>query len=506
LSGDWPKGTPIPCDSSELEDASALILRSALATVVRNSAFVLGTQILMRLLGFAFNIYIVRKLGAVHFGQYAAVMAYMAMFGIFTDLGMAPYMVREIAEDRARTTWLLPNSIAIRFLLSLTMIGIAPFVAYGLGKDKTFILGLLLASAGQLLWAFQGPFSSVLIASERLDYDSVLRVLERLIFWSLGALLLVLGMGFIGLIIASLAGVGARTIGSAWMLFKRLGVSGLELDPRRWIGLFRGALPFGVSSIAYIVMQRFDTVLMSFTLTDRDVGLYNVPVVLLGMVLLVATSVGQSIYPSMVRANALDPASLSALMHRAVKYLLLLCLPITVGGVILADRVILLLYTQEFATSIPILRIMLWALPSLFVLEIVGRLANTLHLERGLARVTIINAGITVALNIIMIPTLGVIGAAIALVAGRAIRLIQTMFLIGRERLSSYRLGELAKAFLAAGIMGVGVFLLRTTPIFVAMAAGGLLYILLLFALRVVDGEEIRGLMELLPARRGVQP
>ena len=173
---------------------------------------------------------------------------------------------------------------------------------------------------------------------------------------------------------------------------------------------------------------------------------------------------------------------------------------------ILADRVILLLYTQEFATSIPILRIMLWALPSLFVLEIVGRLANTLHLERGLARVTIINAGITVALNIIMIPTLGVIGAAIALVAGRAIRLIQTMFLIGRERLSSYRLGELAKAFLAAGIMGVGVFLLRTTPIFVAMAAGGLLYILLLFALRVVDGEEIRGLMELLPARRGVQP
>jgi len=505
LSGDWQEAPPVQGEGSELEDVSASILQGTLATVVRNSAFVFGAQILMRLMGFAFNVFIVRKLGAVHFGQYAAVMAYVAMFGIFTDLGMAPYMVREMAEDRARTASLLPNSIAVRSLLSLLVIGIAPLVALGLGKDETFILGLLLASAGQLLWAFQGPFSSALISRERLDYDAMMEVVERFVFWLLGALLLVLGKGFIGLIIASLAGVGARAIGSAWMLFKRLGVGGLELNPRRWVSLVRGALPFGVSSIAYVIMRRFDTLLMSFILTDRDVGLYNVPITFMGMLLLVATSVGQSVYPSMVRANSLDPAALSAMMHRVVKYLLLLALPITVGGVILADKIILLLYSQEFAGSIPILRVMLWALPSLFLLEIVGKLANTLHLEKGLARVTVINAGITVGLNIVMIPTLGIIGAAIALVAGRAIRLIQTMFLIGGERLSAYRLGELPKVFLAAGIMGLGVYLLRTTPLIMAMSAGGFIYILLLFALRVVNWDEIRRLMALLPAKRGAQ-
>jgi O-antigen/teichoic acid export membrane protein len=226
------------------------------------------------------------------------------------------------------------------------------------------------------------------------------------------------------------------------------------------------ALPFGVSGISYVFMQRFDTVLMSFVLTDAAVGWYNAPWTLLNMMLLIAQSIAIAMYPSMVRSHAEDPESLPRVAWQSIKYLLIVCLPIAVGGTVLAERIIITLYEREFANSIPAMQIMLWALPSLFLLELLGRVANTLNLERPAARINVINATITVALNLALVPTLGIRGAALALVGGRAIRLVQYWRLIGNERLVGRRWGTLLRIALAVTVMGVVVFLLGQSATF----------------------------------------
>ncbi|MGD9101515.1 MAG: oligosaccharide flippase family protein, partial [Anaerolineae bacterium] len=178
--------------------------RSVMRTVARNSAFVLGVQMTLKILAFLFNVYVVRRLGDTHFGQYSAVMAYVAIFAIFTDFGMSPYAVREMAKDRKQTSWLLPNIIAIRIVLSLIITVIAPLSALWLGKADDMVLGILIASAGLILYAFQGPLDSALTARERLDYTSTFALINQLTYWILGVWLLVQGLGFTGLIIASL--------------------------------------------------------------------------------------------------------------------------------------------------------------------------------------------------------------------------------------------------------------------------------------------------------------
>lgn len=469
--------------------------------VARNAAFVLGAQVILKILAFLFNVYVVRRLGAVHFGRYSAVVAYVTIFAVFTDLGMAPYSVREIAEDHRRTSWLLPNIIAIRLVLSLVIILIVPLSAYWLGKDQGMVLGILIASAGQLIYAFQGPLDSVLTARERLDYTALFKLINQLVFWGLGVLLLVNGMGFIGLIIASLIGVMVVALLSGWVLFRNLGVGRLVLSIQRWPQLLKAAFPFGVSSIAYVFMRRFDTVLMSFVLTDAAVGWYNVPYTLITMMLLVAQSIAIAMYPSMVRSHKIEPESLRTVTFQSIKYLLIICLPIAVGGTVLADRIITFLYTDEFAYSIPVLRLILWALPSLFLLELLGRVANTLHLERSIARVNVINAVITVLLNVVLVPTLGVMGAALALVSGRVIRLVQFWLLIGNGRLLGQRWQPLLRVALATSLMGAGVFFLRESNLFLAVGSGAVLYIVLLLVLRAVEHRELQQLVALVSRR-----
>ena len=476
---------------------------SLIATVARNTSFVLGAQAALKVLAFLFNIYVVRRLGDVHFGQYSIVVAYVAIFAIFTDWGMSTYAVREMARDRSQTSRLLPNIVAIRVVLSLIITIIAPLSALWLGKESDMVLGILIASAGLILYAFQGPLDCALTARERLDYTSTFALINQLIFWGLGVLLLISGMGFIGLIIASLAGVAVVALLSGRTLFK-LGVGRLALSVRRWPQLVLAAIPFGISDISYVFMQRFDTVLMSFVLSNAAAGWYNAPWTLINMILLVAQSIAIAMYPSMVRSYTEDPEALPGVIWQAIKYLLIVCLPIAVGGTVLADRIIITLYEETFANSIPVLQVMLWALPSLFLLELLGRVANTLYLERPAARINVINAIITVVLNLILVPTMGILGAALALVSGRTIRLAQYWRLIGNDRLVSRRWGSLLRVALAAATMGVSVSLLKTVlsqaPIFatldsksgllVLIGAGAIAYVVALLASGSIERHE----------------
>jgi len=258
-------------------------------------------------------------------------------------------------------------------------------------------------------------------------------------------------------------------------------------------------------------MQWFDTVLMSFVLTDAAVGWYNVPWTLINMMLLVAQSIAIAMYPSMVRSYTEDPSSLPQVVWQSIKYLLIVCLPVVVGGTVLADRIIITLYEKTFVNSIPVLQVILWALPSLFLLELLGRVASTLHLERPAARINVINALITVALNLALMPTMGILGAALALVGGRAIRLAQYWRLIGNEYLVSQRWRVLLRVALAAAVMGASVFLLGQAPAFAAVdskaglvvliGAGVVAYVVALLALGGIERREIEFLHSMALAR-----
>jgi O-antigen/teichoic acid export membrane protein len=132
---------------------------------------------------------------------------------------------------------------------------------------------------------------------------------------------------------------------------------------------------------------------------------------------------------------------------------------------------------------------------------------STLHLERPAARINVINAVITVVLNLILVPTLGIVGAALALAAGRTIRLVQYWRLIGNDWLVSWRWRSLLRVTTAAVVMGVIVFLLGRVPdlatvdsrweFLVLLVAGVLAYCVALVASGAVERREIQFLRSL---------
>lgn len=436
--------------------------------VARNTAFMLGGQILIKVFAFIFSVYVVRRLGDVHFGRYSAALAYVALCSMFTDLGTSALSVREMARRQENIAWMVPDIVALRAVLSLVAIVGLTLSAWLLGKTPDMILGIFIASCGLLLYAFQGPLDSAMIAQERLDFSSAFRLLNQIVFVVLGTILLVVGAGYIGLLLASLGGVLAMGLASAYVVSRVLRLRFERPNPRRWWSLLKGGFPFGVKGVADRFARRFDTVFMSFVLTEAAVGWYNVPYNLITMMMLLAHSLSLSMYPTMVKEYDSGRGSIQGTVQRALRYLLLISLPLAVGGMLLADRIIVLLYGQEFAPAIPVMQVMVWLLPSMFLAEILGCTNSTMHLEKKAAVANVVKALIGVALNVALIPRLGVVGAAIAMLVTWLSSNVMGSIIIGPVMLFKGNIGPLLRVVGAGALMGGVVWLMRDAP-FLAM-------------------------------------
>ena len=98
------------------------------------------------------------------------------------------------------------------------------------------------------------------------------------------------------------------------------------------------------------------------------------------------------------------------------------------------------------------------------------------------------------ALNLALIPWLGIVGGALALALGRFIRLAQYVRLVGWQRLVGPQGPALLRVAVATALMGLGVYLFGALPLGEVIAIGALIYVILLFGLCAVSLHEVRWL------------
>jgi len=475
------------------------------AIVLRNSLFGIGAQVMIKILSVLFSILVVRRLGDVGYGKYSFILAYVGIFAIFSQLGMGPYTVREIAKDRANVPFLFWNTLPLRLILSAITIIVATATIHLLGYSPAIVTGVFVASLGLLLQAIQSPFNAIMIGSERLDYQATVQVAKQLVFVCLGAILLFQGQRYMGLLIASLGGVAVMTILSAIIIIRQYGVAPLSILPKCWPSLLRASVPFGIVGLATMVSYKIDIILLSFYHGDAMVGWYNAPYNLIMMLMIISHSINQSLYPSLTRRYAKDQETVNRVLRRVTKYLLIISLPIALGVTILAQPIVSALYGEAFEHSALALQILIWVLPSMFLTDLFGHTAMAMDDERGVARVNTVNALFNVTLNLLLIPSYGLLGAAVTTVLTEMVGVAQYYFLL-RHKVATMDLNATLVRPLASGIvMSAFVWMVRDGNLLLAISVGAAVYVGGIFVTGAISSAETRFLGRLLLRRASVE-
>lgn len=456
---------------------------------LRNTVIVLTAKVVARLIALVTVLYIIHYLPADRYGSFVTLVNYTAIVSVLLDLGFNTLFVREGARHHFEIQRYLRNVMSLRLLMSVvSFVLLAALLALnGLG-------GLLVpAFLLMVLTSYSTLLRNGLYATQQLGFEAIAVGLESLVLLALVIIGVRTRQGVAYFVWAYAAQYAFSCIYfSVVLAVKRIAVIGWRFELpllREW---FWKGLPFALTFVLTILYFRIDQPLVYALRSHDEAGWYGaaykpfeallfIPMTFLSVVFPVL-----SIYYRERRDELLDAIS------RFYKALLLIGWPIGVGMFVLAHPLIKAL--QIYPRSEDAFRILALALGIAFVNNAFIGALNASDRQSSFTWAAGWSLVVNVGLNLILIPTVGFVGASWATVATEIVLGVAAWILTARH-IGSVRVVSLSWRVLLAGlVMGVAVLPLRGMEgvlIAVPIGAGVAVYLAAVLLLRALSRDEI---------------
>lgn len=367
-----------------------------------------------------------RWLGPAGKGQLALALLIPGMLQLFLSLGINTANVYYTGSKKLKIAEVISNSVSFALLGTLAGCLIVLFAAGGQvlsvivpGVPTGYVLLGMVALPLGLLYS---NFSSVLQGLRRITTLNVLNVLQKALVIPLLVIFVIwLKRGVSGAIVATLTASLCILAGSVWCL-RREGVS---FRPGWKRDVVRPTLSYGLKGYVGNMLQffnyRLDTLIVNAFIGPAGVGIYGASVALAELLWQLPNSVGFVIFPKAAGTDQRD-------MNRFTPKVFWIVLTISIlGATVLAlfgRLAIHIIYSDTFMGAYKPLLVLL---PGVVFLGAGKVLTNDIA-GRGYPHYNSIIAGlaliITIALDFLMIPKMGVLGAAVASTAAYSVTFV----------------------------------------------------------------------------------
>lgn len=389
--------------------------------ILTNVAYLTGARVAQLLASFTVGVFVARHLGPPGWGALAYVGSFVALFSGIAALGLDSVAVRDLVRAKAsseETMDILAAAFALRVIASIaafTMVGAGTWLA---GNDASTTRMILIVASGLLLQ----PLSVIdLHYQSRVMSKHVVRVrLSVLAITSLARVVLVI--------------LDAPLVAFAWLLLAdgALAMLGLALmfqvqHPHRgrWrldrglaARLLEDAWPMAITGILLAIYTNVDQVLVKELLGVASAGHYAVVLSISATLSFVPVALGQSVFPGLVEARS-DPALYQRRLQQCFDIFVWGGIAVAVPITLFADDLVNLIYGPAYASSGDALAIHIWGTVATMSGVITSYWLVAESLQALYPVRVLISLVVCVILTFVLIPPLGLAGAAVAAVVAR---------------------------------------------------------------------------------------
>ncbi|MFA5133589.1 MAG: flippase [Patescibacteria group bacterium] len=427
--------------------------------IIKNTVLFTAALILQKIVSFAYFLYLSSRLAPELLGSYVWALSFTTLFSIGMDLGLSPILTRDVAKDDQNDEKYLRNMLGIKLpLIIITLIACYTvlFVTKSDWQVRFLVIG---ASAVMTFDALSLIFYSFLRAKQQLRYESAGIIGFQLITF-LGGVILLTVTGNIVFVMLSLALASfVSFIYSAFVVkFKYKYSLRPAYDKNVYKYFLRLAPAFALSGIFVRIYNVSDSVILGYVKDNAAVGLYSIPAkIVTAFQSLIPGALQATIYPSMSNFFATSKEKLRLLFEKSFNYLGLISIPLALGLYMIAEQAIQKIWPSYMA-AVPTFKIMSLALPFVFLAFPTGlmlracdkHLANTIN--RGII------TAFSVILNLILIPSFGILGAGITFFVVNFLLLILDLVFI--RKIINHNFMRTAWYFLRVMLAGAGMVLI----------------------------------------------
>jgi O-antigen/teichoic acid export membrane protein len=473
---------------------------SAQRLVFKNAAFLVAGQVLAAPLSVLVNAVIGRKLGSADLG-YIYLATTLCSFGfLLVDFGQSTALPALIARDRGRAGALLGTGLAFRLgtaiLVSLLLFAGCVLLGYSHDQRLTFAFVALAATLGALAAGCQDGIRGF----ERTDLAAAGQVGAQLLMVLLVVPALLLGFGLEGALLAQVLAAAAGLAGA--IVFLRaapLGRLSLGREPLRL--LLGAGSPFLLLGASLALQPSVDAVLLARLSPPEVVGWHAVARKLIGPLMLPASALITSMYPTLSRLWETDREAWFKLGRGALRSATALAVPIALGCALYPDLGTRIFGRAGFAPAEQNLKVLAGFVFLAYFSMTLGCCLSAAGRQRGWAVSQLACVAISAALDPFLIPYFqsrlhnGGVGVCVAAVVSEvAMTLAAAVWLAPKGLLDRVFVRSLLAALAGGGAMCAAAWLLSTINPFVAAPLSLAAYLVVLWAFGGLDSGQVRAL------------
>lgn len=382
--------------------------------LARNSGFLFINGFATNVLSFFAMLYIARYLGPEDYGIFSFAFAFIYFFSFIPDMGIHQILVREAAKEPEKAGKLIGNGTLIKFFLSFIALLLALILINVLNFPPSTKSALCIASLG-LLISGTGAYGTIYEAKLRMEYSLLFNLASRVFL-----------LAFVFLAVANhstlntfvLASVSATLLHNLLMVLfsKKLVKVSFNVDLTLIKQLLKEAVPIAIASVFTVVYFKIDVLMLSFLRGDAEVGFYSAAYRLTDALVFLPSAFTTSTFPLMSKYFKDSFDSFSYAYARTFKYLFAGGLLIAVLVTFASEKIILIFYGPEYQNSVIALQILIWATAITFISVLISSTCISSGNQQIISKTALLAAFLNVILNLILIPSAGYVGAAVATV------------------------------------------------------------------------------------------
>ena len=375
--------------------------------------------------------YVSRVLMAAGNGKVATASAVITYFNMFASLGIPTYGIRacaKVRDDRDKLSQtvqelLIINSVTMLITCAAFVFTVALVPEFAAEKELYVINGIgMVLNMFAITWLYN--------ALEQYAYITVCNLLVKLV--SLVLMLLMVKSpddyilyGGITVFASSASYVFNFVYALRFISFKKKGPYNFRVHMKPIIRFF-------AMSAATSVYTNLDVVMLRFMKGDTEVGYYNAAIKVKTILTTLITSLGTVLLPRLsyyVKQN--EKERFYQMIGKAVNFVVIAGLPLTVYFMLYADESILFLAGEGYEGSVLPMIVLMPTVLLIGLSNITGiQILTPQNLEQKVLNSIVAGAVIDFVLNLVLIPRFASTGAGLAtLAAEAAVLVIQCVYL-----------------------------------------------------------------------------
>lgn len=432
-------------------------------TIFKNTFWLGASEVVSGLSKLILMVYVARILGATEFGEFNFAFAYISLFSMIFDFGLGQITTRELASEKNKEKY-FPAIFTLKLILSFIALTLIITGSLFVTNDNStrviiFILGLylLFSTLPDIIIAF-------LRARQKMEYEALVKITQSLFLFLAGWLVIFKCPSVNNLSYSYFISGIASLILILIVFHTKFYPIKLEFNKIIWREFLKMSWPLAVGGIFWTIYTQIDSVMMGYFGQITEVGWYNAAGKIIVATLLFSRLLFTSFYPAMSKYVKISREKLQQTWDYQAEIMLLISIPLVVGGYILAEKIILFLYSSGFNPAIPVFKVLIISAGISFFISSFNQILIVYDKQKTYFWITFAAVIVNIILNIILIPKYSLYGAAATALITSFIMLSFLLIYTFKYNLIKLLNKKFIISFFVALFASIIMYLVITTP------------------------------------------